>query len=98
MEEAIRILRDAIEFNSLHLLAPHIHPNCKYISQPANKEFNTKHEFIERWRKVGEAQLDQDFFLDCAKTEKLHLEFAENTNGKLDFIKLSEDYMPLAVD
>ena len=66
MEEAIRILRDAIEFNSLHLLAPHIHPNCKYISQPANKEFNTKHEFIERWRKVGEAQLEQDFFLDCA--------------------------------
>lgn len=66
MDEAIRLLRDAIEFNSLHLLAPHIHPNCHYLSQPANKEFNTKQEFIDRWRKVGEAQLEQDFFLDCA--------------------------------
>ena len=39
-----------------------------------------------------------DFFLDCAKTEKLHLDFAENTNGKLDFAKLSEDYMPLSIN
>ena len=66
IDEAILFLRDALEFNSLHLLIPHLHPNCKYISQPGKREFNTKKEFIECWRRVGKAQVEQDFFVDCA--------------------------------
>ena len=66
IDEAILFLRDALEFNSLHLLIPHLHPNCKYISQPGKREFNTKKEFVECWRRVGKAQVEQDFFVDCA--------------------------------
>ena len=65
IDEALRLLRDAIEYGKLKTLSPYLHPDCEYISQPANRKLNTKLAFIKCWREVAENQLARDIFSDC---------------------------------
>lgn len=65
IDEALRLLRDAIEFGTLKTLSPYLHPECEYISQPANRKLNKKIDFIKCWREIARNQLAEDIFCDC---------------------------------
>lgn len=94
-DDALRLLRNAIEFGDLILLSSHLHPDCEYISQPANRKLNTKLDFIKCWREVAENQLARNIFSDCDFGTFTEVpedsEFPTGTRCVIDFGEKSHD-------
>lgn len=64
-DEALRLLRDAIEFGDLKNLSYHLHSECKFTSQSSGNKLNTKIAFIKHFREIAQKQLECDVFCDC---------------------------------
>ncbi len=65
IDEALRFLRDAIEFGDLNNLSHHLHPECEFVSQLSGKKLNSKIAFIKHFREIAQKQLECDVFCDC---------------------------------